>query len=54
MASVLEAALKNEPNFVSDSDVQVNAIVDLITTLEPEQHQAIFAKLAELGIVTKA
>jgi hypothetical protein len=48
MTSAMEQALKNEPTFVSDADVQVNAIVDLITTLEYEQQQAIHAKLAEL------
>jgi hypothetical protein len=41
----------NEPNFVGDSDVQVNAIVDLITTLESEQQQAAFKKLSDMLIV---
>jgi hypothetical protein len=44
----------NEPNFVGDSDVQVNAIVDLITTLESEQRQATFKKLSDMLIVPRS
>ncbi len=34
-----------ENSFVNDSDVQVNALIDLITTLTDEQQERLFAEL---------